>query len=200
MIQNHNKKKIHDKTENGNIRAKIKTNYHKFMIDFLNEKIRELRKGKQIVKFRKIQYKISKIRKRDYNRNLLNSTIKDFLENDISLIYKYKSKEQNKKTIEKIYPLLKQYLDMTYEEFFTYLFLKKNDKSENNKVKNFYNYINNLKKKEIKNIELNFYDENQKKDKYLELEKYINKIQMLGENYINFYKTTNKKTNTTNEN
>ena len=184
------KKKIHDKTESGNIRAKIKNKYHSFIIEFLNKKIREKKEGKQIVKFRKINYKIINIRKRDYNRNLLKSTIKDFLENDISLKYKKKSKEQNKKTIEKIYFELKQYLDMTYEEFFTNIFLRKNNNLEaNNKVEYFSDYINNLKLKESKKIELYLYDENQKKQKYLELDKYINKIKIIAENYIKFYKS-----------
>ena len=79
---------------------------------------------------------------------------------------------------------------MTYEEFFTNIFLRKNNNLEaNNKVEYFSDYINNLKLRESKKIELYLYDENQKKQKYLELDKYINKIKIIAENYIKFYKS-----------
>ncbi len=89
-----------------------------------------------------------------------------------------------------MYIELKQYLDMTYEEFFTNIFLRKNNNLEaNNKVEYFSDYINNLKLRESEKIELYLYDENQKKQKYLELDKYINKIKIIAENYIKFYKS-----------
>ena len=54
------KKKKHDKTESGNIRSKIKNHFHKFIIEFMNEQIRVNNEGKQIVKFRKINYNKTK--------------------------------------------------------------------------------------------------------------------------------------------
>ena len=61
------KKKIHDKTESGNIRSKIKNHFHRFIVEFMNEKIREINDGKQIIKFRKINYKTTNVRSKKKN-------------------------------------------------------------------------------------------------------------------------------------
>ena len=123
--KNNLKKKKHDKTESGNIRSKIKNHFHKFIIEFLNEQIRVNNEGKQIVKFRKINYKTTNIRSKKENKDLIEAKIKEIFKYDISSKFKYKSNDQNLKTLNAIYhnPKLKKYLDMTYEEFYTKLFL-----------------------------------------------------------------------------
>ena len=144
------KKKIHDKTEPGNIRSKIKNHFHKFIIEFLNEQIKENNDGKQIVKFRKINYKTINIRNRKENKELIEAKIKEIFKYDISSKFKYKSNDQNLKTLNAIYhnPKLKKYLDMTYEEFYTKLFLKDEHPSTvSTKVDFFCDFIKKEKKK-----------------------------------------------------
>ena len=194
---NSTKKKQHDKLENGNIRTRIKKNYHNFIIDFLNEKIREKFRGKQIVKFRKVKLEID-LKNKNFNKNLLNISIKDFLKNKISPKFEYKAENQNIKTLERINPLLNNYLEMSYEDFYTNYFLKENTNHNNNtnnlnnnkkKVKNFSEFLNKIKLDEIKKIELKIFNEELKNEKYKELEIYLNKIKFIGNNYIKYYKT-----------
>jgi hypothetical protein len=201
------KRKKHDKTENGNIREKIKTNYHKFIIDFLNEKIREKFRGKQIAKFRKISPKKNS-KNKIFNKNLLLISIKDFVKNKISKKFQYKPEDQNIKTLEKINPLLDNYLEMSYEDFYTNYFLKENTNTNNNnlnstnntnkkskkskkskKIDYFNDFLNKIKLKEIEEIELNIFNEEEKNKKYKELENYLNKIKFIAYNYIKYYKT-----------
>ena len=185
------KKKIHDKTEPGNIRSKIKNHFHKFIIEFLNEQIRENNDGKQIVKFRKINYKTTNIRNRRENKDLIEAKIKEIFKYDISSKFKYKSNDQNLKTLNAIYhiPILKKYLDMTYEEFYTKLFLNDEHPSTvSSKVEYFCDFIKNERKRGLKKIELN---EDSFLDKLINLKEfddYLDIIKKEANNYIEFYK------------
>ena len=136
-IKENNKKKPHTKEEKGNINSKIKNNYHNFIIYFLNKQIYETNNNKQIVKFRKIAYEITNIRNKDENKKLLNNKIKDLCNYNISPKYKNKFERQNKITLDKIYPLINQYLEMTYKDFFNNVFLNEN----NNDFKYSFNYF-----------------------------------------------------------
>ena len=185
------KKKIHDKTESGNIRSKIKNHFHKFIIEFLNEQIKENNDGKQIVKFRKINYKTINIRNRKENKELIEAKIKEIFKYDISSKFKYKSNDQNLKTLNAIYhiPKLKKYLDMTYEEFYSKLFLKEEHPSTvSSKVEYFCDFIKNERKRSLKKIELN---EDSFLDKLINLKEfddYLDIIKKEANNYIEFYK------------
>ena len=184
------KKKIHDKTEPGNIRSKIKNHFHKFIIEFLNEQIRENNDGKQIVKFRKINYKTTNIRNRTKNKELIEAKIKEIFKYDISSKFKYKSNDQNLKTLNAIYhnPKLKKYLDMTYEEFYTKLFLKDEHPSTvSTKVDFFCDFIKKEKKKELKKINLN--EENIYINQTIIIDNYLNIINKVAKYYIRYYKT-----------
>ena len=185
------KKKKHDKTESGNIRSKIKNHFHKFIIEFLNEQIRENNDGKQIVKFRKINYKTTNIRNRTKNKELIEAKIKEIFKYDISSKFKYKSNDQNLKTLNAIYhnPKLKKYLDMTYEEFYSKVFLKEEHPSTvSSKVEYFCDFIKNERKKGLKKIELN---EDSFLDKLINLKEfddYLDIIKKESNNYIEYYK------------
>jgi len=185
------KKKKHDKTESGNIRSKIKNHFHKFIIEFLNEQIRENNDGKQIVKFRKINYKTTNIRNRTKNKELIEAKIKEIFKYDISSKFKYKSNDQNLKTLNAIYhnPKLKKYLDMTYEEFYSKLFLKEEHPSTvSSKVEYFCDFIKNERKRSLKKIELN---EDSFLDKLINLKEfddYLDIIKKEALNYIEYYK------------
>ena len=189
--KNNLKKKIHDKTEQGNIRSKIKNHFHKFIIEFLNEQIKENNDGKQIVKFRKINYKTINIRNRKENKELIEGKIKEIFKYDISSKFKYKSNDQNLKTLNAIYhnPKLKKYLDMTYEEFYTKLFLKDEHPSTvSSKVEYFCDFIKNERKRGLNKIELN---EDSFLDKLINLkdfDDYLDIIKKEANKYIEFYK------------
>ena len=194
--KNNLKKKIHDKTEQGNIRSKIKNHFHNFIIKFLNEKIKENNDGKQIVKFRKINYKKTNIRSREENKKLIEAKLKEIFKYDISSKFKYKSNDQNLKTLNAIYhnPKLKKYLDMTYEEFYTKLFLKDEHPSTvDSKVEYFCDFIKELKNKELKKINLN--EENISDNQTIIIENYLNIINKVAKDYINYYKSGKKKKN-----
>ena len=189
--KNNLKKKKHDKTESGNIRSKIKNHFHKFIIEFLNEQIKENNDGKQIVKFRKINYKTINIRNRKENKELIEAKIKEIFKYDISSKFKYKSNDQNLKTLNAIYhnPKLKKYLDMTYEEFYSKLFLKEEHPSTvSSKVEYFCDFIKNERKRSLKKIELN---EDSFLDKLINLKEfddYLDIIKKEALNYIEYYK------------
>jgi hypothetical protein len=187
--KNNLKKKKHDKTESGNIRSKIKNHFHKFIIEFLNEQIKENNDGKQIVKFRKINYKTINIRNRKENKELIEGKIKEIFKYDISSKFKYKSNDQNLKTLNAIYhnPKLKKYLDMTYEEFYTKLFLKDEHPSTvSTKVDFFCDFIKKEKKKELKKINLN--EENIYINQTIIIDNYLNIIKKVAKYYIRYYK------------
>ena len=182
------KKKIHNKFEPFNIRSKIKNNFFKFLISFLNDKIRKIF-GYQIIKFRKLNYKF--INKRNIKENylLLNKKIKDIL--CLEKISKKYKKDENKNiiTLNKIYPHLSEYLDLKFEDFYKQYFLKKYSSNDRkSKTKDFYNFINSEKEKCLKQIDLNECNSIEKEEKLKENNLYFNKIKKIGEEYIDFYK------------
>ena len=188
------KKKTHDKTESGNIRSKIKNHFHRFIVEFMNEKIREINDGKQIMKFRKINYKTTNVRNKKDNKELIEAKIKEIFKYNISSKYKYKSKKQNLKTLNATYQnlILKKYLDMTYEEFYTKLFLQDEHPSTvSNKVKFFCDFIKKERERGLKQIELN---EDSFLDKLINLkdfDDYLDIVKKEANNYINYYKNLN---------
>ena len=127
-------KKVHDKFYNDNIRRKIKSLYHKYIISLLNNLIKQ--KLKRIKKkFVKMNIIITKDVSIEYNRNLLNKSIKDII---VDVSKKYSNKEINKNVIkfieaQKNNEEIIKILNMTYEDLFTNYYLKsnKNDISNN---------------------------------------------------------------------
>ena len=154
------------------------------------KKIKENNDGKQIVKFRQINYKTTNIRSREENKKLIEAKLKEIFKYDISSKFKYKSNDQNLKTLNAIYhnPKLKKYLDMTYEEFYTKLFLKdEHPPTVDIKVEYFCDFIKNLKNKELKKINLN--EENISDNQTIIIENYLNIINKVAKDYINYYKS-----------
>ena len=185
---NYLNKKKHDKFECNNIRCKIKNNCFIFLINFLNDKIREIF-GYQMIKFRKINYKYINIRNKKENYLLLNKQIKDILSLDISLKYKNKNEKQNVITLNKIYSFLSKYLDLKFEDFYKEYFLKKYSPNDNkSKAKDFFDFINLQKENYLKKLNLSKYDPFEIQEKFEEINNYINKVKKIGEEYIDFYK------------
>ena len=178
---NKTKNKPHSRIENGNIRSKIKNKFFNFLIKFINEKIKTHTKLK--VKFRKIDYKIINIRNKKSKLNLdffLNKKLKNFLEYEISEIYK-KPKDQNKKTLKKIekFDSIKKFLNIPIKTFYKEIFLKQTNSNENSDVDYFRDFINKIQKKIV---DSNFFQSSDDDHFYLELlNKYSN------EEFLKFY-------------
>ena len=149
----------HDKFDQDNMMRKIKSNFFRYIHDFINENI--CNKDNKLLR---LDSHLNEKLKRDFNLKLMDKTFKNLYENTkISKKYKTKDSDENKKIINKIYyeESDKEYkaislLDKTYRELYRYFienylneFLEKvrNEEEKNSKEskENIDEYINNLK-------------------------------------------------------
>ena len=132
-IKKPERKNVHNKFSNDNIKRRIKASFNKYIIKLLNKLMKEKYK-KARIKFLKMNIKITKDISIEYNRHLLNKYIKEII---VKMSNKYKNQENNKNCIkfienkkdnEKIINIL----NMTYEQLYTNYFLKstKNNSQE----------------------------------------------------------------------
>ena len=132
-IKKPERKNVHNKFSNDNIKRRIKASFNKYIIKLLNKLVKEKYK-KARIKFLKMNIKITKDISIEYNRHLLNKYIKEII---VKMSNKYKNQENNKNCIkfienkkdnEKIINIL----NMTYEQLYTNYFLKstKNNSQE----------------------------------------------------------------------
>ena len=126
-------KRIHNKFSNDNIRRRIKTLFHDYIIKLLNCLVKKLF-IKLRMKFVKINSKITKNISIEYNRNLLDKKIKDII---IDISKKYQNKNNNIKLIKFIETQqnteeIQNILNKTYRDLYTDYYLKstKNDNKE----------------------------------------------------------------------
>ena len=123
-------KKIHGKFCDDNIRRKIKACFHKYMINFLNN-LMQINFRNNTLKFLKMNIRITKDVGIEYNRNLLDKSIKDII---LNVSNKYKNKEnQNKNCIEYIKKQknneeILKILNTKYKDLYSYYYLKSNKK------------------------------------------------------------------------
>jgi len=171
-IKKNNSKRKYD---DDNIRSKIKNNFLRFVINFLNENIKE-EYGHQKLLFRKPEY--TDLRNKKENKEFLQKKLFEFIsENDISQKYKTKDPEQNKKHLKKFIlndnSIVSNFLNMTMEFIYNNYFLnKKHEKYK--KILFFDDFIEELEKKED--------DKN-----------YIEKVKKIAkENYVSYYKNYNE--------
>jgi hypothetical protein len=177
---NHNKYKI------DNIRIKIKTHYHSFIIGFFNDLIK-LKFKIQRYKFRKIPYSITKDVTIKTNLSLKYKTIGELLSNDISDKYKKYESGKNRKSVYYFYKTVKDeeqknLLSKTYKDFFYDFFLNGNREELNKKYgtssktilfSEFCDTITDNKYKEMIIYTANnyfldyFYDKNEKKNEFI---------------------------------
>lgn len=120
-----NGKKYHDKYSNDNIRRKIKSLFHAFLISLLNNELKQ--------KFPKMKKKFAKMNKRitidigiEYNKKLFGKCIKDII---VDVSTKYTNKEQNKNCIkyierQKDNQEIINILNMQYKELYSNHYLK----------------------------------------------------------------------------
>ena len=154
----------HTRINPDNCRVKIKCHYNNFIIDFFNKLIKK-KFNKQIYKFRKLPYDISKNVSKKYNKSLLNTKIKDILTMEISGKYKNIDPQQNINTFNKSKFLTLEYkelLEMKYDEFYQKIYLPDNY----NEIKNKYNLDKNTIKGDLKQILNNLENKNQLNGEY----------------------------------
>jgi len=154
----------HTRINSDNCRVKIKCHYNNFIIDFFNKLIKK-KFNKQIYKFRKLPYDISKNVSKKYNKSLLNTKIKDILTMEISGKYKNIDPQQNINTFNKSKFLTLEYkelLEMKYDEFYQKIYLPDNY----NEIKNKYNLDKNTIKGDLKQILNNLENKNQLNGEY----------------------------------
>ena len=166
-------KDVHSKENDDNIRRKIKCHFHNFIINFFNNLIKEKKKGN--IKFKKIKYSYALNDTIKFNKILLLSKISDFFKLEISNKYKKYQKNENELVYEKLIKRFDkedlQLFDLTYMEFYEKYYLNEIFNNDS-KLKNFYNLIENEKKKES--------NENKKR--------YSNLLKLIAEQrFINYY-------------
>ena len=127
-------KNEHNKFSNDNVKRKIKAFFNRYIIKLLNNLVKGKYK-KSRIKFLKMNIKITKDISIGYNRNLLNTPLKEII---VNVSNKYKNKENNNKNCIKFIEGQKDneeiinILNMTYEQLYiNYLNTTKNDSQEN---------------------------------------------------------------------
>lgn len=181
----------HTKIDNDNMIRKIKSFFGKSLYKYLNRIF--IGEGQLL----KLNIDINRRLKQDFNVKLFDMKLKDiYLESDISDKYKYKTKEDNIKLINKIYKEQKEIevitiLNLTYYEAFK-IFIRKIapeilDNNLEEKIKET-QILNNKKFEDItvlfNNIDKNGKDNGEKKE---DIDDYKNKIRELCLNFKKWF-------------
>ena len=129
--------KVHNKFSSDNMKKKLKTLFHNYMIDLLNNLMKEHFKENRM-KFIKVNSRITKDINIEYNRNLFNKKIKDIIIDESN---KYKNRNNNKECIKYIETQkdnenIIKILNTTYKTLFIEYYLN-NFKSNKYNVKSF---------------------------------------------------------------
>ena len=150
---------VHNKFSSDNVKRKLKTLFHNYIIELLNNLLKQNNRDISI-KFVKINSRITKDIGIEYNRNLLKKHIRNIIidvsdkyqnkNNNIDCL-KYIEKQKDNENINKI-------LNMTYEDLYTNYYLKS---IKNNKITSFEEHKEKLLK-EFGNEYLNIFIENAK--------------------------------------
>ena len=125
---------VHNKFSKDNIRRRIKALFNNYIIRLLNNLIKQKYLNSRHY-FLKMNIKVTKDLGIEYNRNLLNTPLKEII---VNVSNKYQNKENNNKKCIKYIEEQKDYeeiiniLNMTYEQLYiNYLNTTKNDSQEN---------------------------------------------------------------------
>ena len=147
---------LHTKDNDDNIKRKVKTHFHNFIVAYLNMIIRQTLKTKRIYRFKKMCSKITQDVTISYNKKLMDTPVKDVL---IQVSNKFKDRDINLYYIEKIMQIkpaneseniglnaLKNILNISYKEMMNDFYLKSTKKLfENEKNdESFEKHIENL--------------------------------------------------------
>ena len=119
--------KIHDRDSPDNIRRKVKTHFHNFMVALLNMKIRQFLKME--VQFGKISFKMTQDLSVEFNQKLFKTKIKDII---IVMNNKYSNKNRNRIILNEIKKKVGindeifLLLNLNYEDLYRDYYLKPN--------------------------------------------------------------------------
>ena len=176
---------LHTKDNDDNIKRKVKTHFHNFIVAYLNMLIKNTLKTKRLYKFRKMSSKITQDITISYNKKLMETPIKEIL---IQVSNKFKNKDINLYYIEKISQIkgnnlvkngnvnnLNDILNIPYKDMMNNFYLKSTKKLfETEKTdESFEKHIENL---------MNKYGYN-----------YAMKFKQNAENFVNFYLTSKQR-------
>jgi hypothetical protein len=172
-VENKVENNIHSRENDDNIRRKIKSHFHNFIVDYFNNLIKIKKKGN--LKFKKTKYSYALNDTMKFNKILLLSKISDFFKLDISNKYKNYQKNENELVYEKLINRFDkdvlQLFDLTYMEFYEKYYLNEAFNNNSN-FNNFYSLYEKERKKES--------DENKIK--------YSNLLKLIAEQrFINYY-------------
>ena len=160
IVQIRSHERIHSRLNSDNIKRKIKTHFHCFIISFLNLTIKKEYNGIQKFTFKKMCSEVTQNITINYNKNLLLTPIKEILKN---VSQKYNDSFQNVKIISKI-PSSKveiyKLLNCTYQQMYEDYYLKsKSEMFQNEKENNSYeNHLLRILKKFGKEYTMKFKD------------------------------------------
>ena len=133
IINNTKKKYKHSKFSYDNMFYKIKVIYHNFLVDLANDFYNSinLNTSKNIF-IRRISGQITQNKTIDFNKELAELNLKDFLSKSISSVYSNSPENSNKENIDLIYKDINKYqklinlLNYKYKDFYTNYFIKDN--------------------------------------------------------------------------
>ena len=146
----------HNKFKPDNIRIKIKSHYHNFIINFFNELIRYHYKFQRF-KFRKISYTITKDVTIRNNMSLMNMNLGDFLCQDVSRKYKCET-NVNKQIVNNLKLVFQDIFSFTYSDFYKKVYTNPNIKEIKKKfglkknIEYFYDLVNRIKDENYKHF------------------------------------------------
>ena len=124
---------VHNKYSHDNIKRRIKALVNNYIIQLLNHLIKQ-KYNKVNIKFLKMNIRVTKDIGIEYNRNLLNTPLREII---VNVSNKYKDKDNNKNCIkfieeQKDNEEIMNILNMTYEQLYIkYLNSTKNDSLDN---------------------------------------------------------------------
>lgn len=122
--------KIHDRDSPDNVRRKVKTHFHNFMIALLNMKLRQIFNMDE--KFGKISFKMTQDLSVEYNKKLFKTKIKDII---IVMSNKYSNKNRNRIILNEIMKKVDKndelflLLNLNYEDLYLDYYLKSDKKT-----------------------------------------------------------------------
>ena len=165
----------HDRNSDDNLKRKVKTHFHNYIIALLNSKLK-LEQGKEKLKFVKINSEITQNITIEYNQNLFKKEIKDII---VQTSEKYQNKNINRECIDYImstksinYEVI-NLLNKTYEDIYLNYYLKSTkDSFDSQPNESYESHKEKLKK---------FGSE------------YLNRYIKNAENLLNFYATAKKR-------
>ena len=121
----------HDRFSDDNLKRKVKTHFHNYIIALLNSKLKNSTQKEKLIKFGKIKSTITQNITVEFNQKLFNTKIKTII---AEVSDKYQNKGNNIQCINCImnhpenYSEVIKYLNMTYKEMYLNYYLKSTKK------------------------------------------------------------------------